>query len=74
MGKALPATLDNPVWELATKEAFAYAMRNMWITYTVFAFLSFIASLFIDAAHLGTEHVETVTGLKKQAPKAETDA
>jgi hypothetical protein len=54
----LPATLDNPVWELAAKEAFAYAMRNMWITYTVFALLSFIA----------------VTGLKKQAPKAENDA
>jgi hypothetical protein len=67
----LPATLDNPVWELAAKEAFAYAMRNMWITYTVFAFLSFVASLFIDAAHLGTEHVETVTGLKSQEPRTE---
>jgi hypothetical protein len=68
----LPATLGNPVWELAAKEAFAYAMRNMWITYTVFAFLSFVASLFIDAAYLGTEHVETVTGLKSQEPRTET--
>jgi MFS family permease len=69
----IPGTLDNPVWELAVKEAFAYAMRNMWITYTVFAFLSFVASLFIDSAHLGTEHVETVTGLIKKE-KTETDA
>jgi hypothetical protein len=54
----LPSQLDNPVWELAAKNAFAYAMRNMWITYTVFAFLGLAASLFIDAAHLGTEHTE----------------
>jgi hypothetical protein len=69
----LPATLDNTVWELAAKNAFAYATRNMWITYTVFAFLSLVASLFIDAAHLGTEHVETVTGLKKQGLVTEPD-
>ncbi|RMZ74050.1 MFS transporter [Pyrenophora seminiperda CCB06] len=62
----LPATLTEPVWELAAKQAFAYAMRNMWITYTVFAFLAFGASLFVQAAHLGTEHTETVTGLKKE--------
>jgi hypothetical protein len=29
--------------------------------------------LFIDAAHLGTEHVETVTGLKKQGLVTEPD-
>jgi len=68
----LPSTLDNPAWELAAKEAFAYSTRNMWITYTVFAFLSFVASLFIEAAHLGTEHTETVTGLRKEGTKTET--
>ncbi|KAL6706835.1 hypothetical protein ACN47E_004978 [Coniothyrium glycines] len=62
----LPATLNNPIWELAAKKAFAYAMRNMWITYTVFAFLSFVASGFVEVAALGTEHVETVTGLRKE--------
>lgn len=62
----LPATLENADWELATKQAFAYATRNMWITYTVFAFLALVASLFIDAAHLGTEHQETVTGIRKE--------
>jgi hypothetical protein len=70
----LPSTLSNPVWELAAKQAFAYAMRNMWITYTVFAFLSLVASLFIDAAHLGTEHTETVTGLKNQKNNTTTES
>jgi hypothetical protein len=69
----LPSTLKNPEWELAAKESFAYAMRNMWILYTVLAFLTFVASLFIDAAHLGTEHVETVTGLKKEEAKVGTE-
>ncbi|KAH7138616.1 MFS transporter-like protein [Dendryphion nanum] len=61
-------TLQNPEWELAVKEAFSYATRNMWITYTAFAFLGVISSFFISQAHLGTEHVETVTGLKKEKP------
>ncbi|KAH7402144.1 MFS transporter-like protein [Phaeosphaeria sp. MPI-PUGE-AT-0046c] len=69
----LPATLENPNWELATKQAFAHATRNMWIVYTVFAFFSFVASLFIDAAHLGTEHQETVTGIRKEEPKTTSD-
>lgn len=67
----LPSTLANPAWELAAKKAFAYSTRNMWIVYTVFAFLSLVASLFIDAAHLGTEHTETVTGIQKEEPKIE---
>lgn len=67
----LPSTLKNPEWEFAAKQAFAWATRNMWIILTVIAFLASVASLFIEAAHLGTEHVETVTGLKKE--KARTD-
>lgn len=62
----LPSTLRNPAWERAAKQAFAYAMQNMWITYTAFAFLALVASVFVQAAHLGTEHVETVTGLSKE--------
>lgn len=68
----LPSTLDNPAWEIAAKEAFAYATRNMWITYTVFAFLSVIASVFVGKAHLSTEHVETVTGLRKEKAPQES--
>ncbi|KAF2134004.1 MFS transporter-like protein [Dothidotthia symphoricarpi CBS 119687] len=70
----IPGTLQNPTWELAAKQAFAAATRNMWITYTVFAFLAVVASLFVDDAHLGTEHTETVTGLKKDQPQPENDS
>ena len=69
----LPATFENPAWVLAAKQAFAYATRNMWITYTVFALLGFVASLFVEAAHLGTEHTETVTGLRKEKPQPEIE-
>ncbi|ENH99262.1 hypothetical protein COCC4DRAFT_54597 [Bipolaris maydis ATCC 48331] len=68
----VPSTLgSNPKWEYAAKQAFAYAMRNMWITYTVLAFLGFVASLFIKSAVLSTDHVETVTGLKKEKKPTE---
>lgn len=70
---ALPSTLDNPAWEFAAKQAFAWAVRNMWIMLTVLAFLAFVASFFIEAAHLGTEHVETVTGLRKEKDSVPSD-
>jgi hypothetical protein len=66
----LPGSLHNPAWELAAKEAFSWAIRNMWITYTAFAFLALVSSFFVKAAHLGTEHTETVTGLKKEKKEA----
>jgi MFS family permease len=62
----LPSTMANPAWKLAAREAFNLATRKMWIMYTVFAFLGVVASAFVEKAHLGTEHVETVTGLKKE--------
>lgn len=62
----LGATLNNRDWEYAVKVAFSWACRNMWITYTAFAFVALIASFFVDAAHLATEHTETVTGLRKE--------
>ncbi|KAF2832224.1 MFS transporter-like protein [Ophiobolus disseminans] len=70
----LPSTLENPAWELAAKQAFAYSTRNMWITYTAFALLGLIASVFIEAAHLGTEHTETVTGLRKEESTIEAES
>lgn len=65
----LPSTLQDKGWELAAKQAFSYATRNMWIAYAVFAFLGVLASGFVEAAHLGSEHVETVTGLRKEEKK-----
>ncbi|KAF2274506.1 MFS transporter-like protein [Westerdykella ornata] len=70
----LAGTLQNPKWELAVKEAFSWSIRNMWITYTVFAFLAVIASFFVEAAHLGTEHTETVTGLRKEMKESLQDS
>ncbi|KAF2472331.1 MFS transporter-like protein [Lindgomyces ingoldianus] len=62
----LGSTLENPAWELAIKESFAWAIRNMWICFTGIAFLGVVAGVFIEDAHLGTEHTETVTGIKKE--------
>ncbi|KAF2731535.1 MFS transporter-like protein [Polyplosphaeria fusca] len=59
------ATVQNRAWEFAIKKSFAWAMRNMWITYTVFAALGLLAGLFVKASHLAIEHTETVTGLRK---------
>lgn len=70
----LPGTLANEVWKRASKEAFARAMRNMWITYTVFAAVSFVASGFVESAVLGEEHVETVTGLRGEREKKDGEA
>ncbi|OAL49182.1 MFS transporter-like protein [Pyrenochaeta sp. DS3sAY3a] len=70
----LPRTFENPAWELAAKEAFSYATRNMWITYAAFSLLGFAASAFVEASHLGTEHVETVTGLRKEKTSPATDS
>ncbi|CAI6341879.1 unnamed protein product [Periconia digitata] len=62
----LPATLENEVWERAAKVAFASAIRNMWILYASVAALGVVAAVFVEKSHLGTEHVETVTGLRKE--------
>lgn len=63
----LPGTISNPAWKHAAKKAFSLATRNMWIMYTAFAFLGVIASVFVRSAHLSSEHVETVTGIKKES-------
>ncbi|KAJ4334600.1 hypothetical protein N0V87_006745 [Didymella glomerata] len=69
----VPSTLENPAWEFAAKQAFAWATRNMWIMLTVVAFLALVSSFFVEAAHLGTEHVETVTGLRKEKQPPASD-
>ena len=69
----LPSTFTNPAWKFAAKQAFAWATRNMWIMLTVVAFLALVASLFVETAHLGTEHVETITGLRKEKDPSNPD-
>ena len=62
----LPSTFTDEAWQIAAKEAFSYATRNMWITYAAFAGCGVVASWFVGKAHLSTEHVETVTGLRRE--------
>lgn len=62
-------TIQDQSWRTAIEEAFCWAMRNMWILYTVVAFLGVLASMFVKEGHLSTEHTVTGTGLKK-APNA----
>lgn len=70
----LPSTFGNEAWTMAAKQAFAYATRNMWITYAVFAGCGVLASVFVGQAHLSSEHVETVTGLRKEKAPSTAEA
>ncbi|KAM0811775.1 hypothetical protein AB5N19_12131 [Seiridium cardinale] len=58
-------TVQNQAWKAAIEEAFSLAIKNMWILYTAAAFIGVVASVFVKQSHLSTEHIETVTGLKK---------
>lgn len=72
-GKSAAAHVDiihtlanHPRQQLAVEQAFAWSMRNMWIMYACAAFIGVVLSLFVRKAHLGQEHTETITGLKKK--------
>jgi len=64
------ATIEDQVQRLAVREAFAWSMRNMWITFTCIAVLGVVASLFIKREVLSKVHVETKTGIKEMDAKA----
>ena len=51
---------------MAVKEAFVWALRNMWIFTTTVAACAVVASAFVRKSHLSREHVETKTGLKEK--------
>lgn len=61
--------IHDPMQKLAVKEAFAWALRNMWIFYTCIAFLCIVCSIFIERQHLSKVHIETTTGLKEKTPQ-----
>ncbi|KAI1810237.1 major facilitator superfamily domain-containing protein [Poronia punctata] len=44
-------------------DAFAWAVRNMFILYTAFSATTVLASVFVRHKNLATEHTETKTGL-----------
>jgi len=68
---ALAGQLTDPIQQEAVKQAYASAMQNMWIMYTVLAGMGLLAGIFVGTAHLTSDHVETVTGIKTE-PKRES--
>jgi len=64
---AIVGQLSDPVQREMVEQAFAMAMRNMWILYTVLAGLGFLSGLFVGQAEaMSNTHVETVTGIKAE--------
>ena len=66
---ALAGQLTDPLQQAAVKEAFSFALRNMWIMYTVLAALGLLSGIFVGKAKLCSDHVETVTGIKAEKVK-----
>lgn len=67
---ALASQLTNLLQQRAVKEAFAFALRNMWIMYTVLAGLGLLSGLFVGKAKLSSDHVETITGIRTEKVKS----
>lgn len=61
------STIADAGQQMAVKEAFAGSLRNMWILYTCIAACALVSSFFIGRRTLSEIHVETKTGLKKEA-------
>ncbi|KUJ12259.1 putative MFS transporter [Mollisia scopiformis] len=60
--------IQDSVQKMAVKEAFAWSLRNMWIMYTSISVLCILATIFMKKQVLGTEHVETKTGIAVPNP------
>lgn len=69
---SLISTISNEAQKLAVKQAFAWSLRNLWITCTGMAAIGLLACVLIEKKELATEHVETRTGIKKEPIKADT--
>lgn len=58
---ALASQLTDLTQRYAVEDAFAWSLRNMWIMYTVLAFLAVLCGVFVGEADLSKDHIETVT-------------
>ncbi|KAF2215745.1 hypothetical protein CERZMDRAFT_109628 [Cercospora zeae-maydis SCOH1-5] len=56
--------IDNEADRVAVQEAFAWGLRNMWITFLAFTVAGLIAGFFIKHKKLDHEHTRTMTGLE----------
>jgi hypothetical protein len=57
------STIPDVSQQLATREAFVWSLRNMWIFYTCLSAAALVSSLFIGKRKLDEKHTETKTGL-----------
>ena len=57
------ATIQDPAQYRAVQNAYAWSIRNMFVTYTAIAAVGLVASPFIKQRHMSTEHTETKTGI-----------
>ncbi|KIW71250.1 hypothetical protein, variant [Phialophora macrospora] len=62
----LISTIANRAQKLAVKQAFAWSLRNLWITCTCMAALGLFAAGLVTQTELTKEHTETKTGLGDQ--------
>ncbi|GIZ42149.1 hypothetical protein CKM354_000542800 [Cercospora kikuchii] len=56
--------IDNPADRVAVQRAFAWGLRNMWITFLAFTVAGLIAGFFIKHKKMDHEHTRTRTGLE----------
>jgi len=52
--------------KMVIKEAYAWALRNIWILTTCLSACGLIACFFVKKSHLSRDHIETKTGLKEK--------
>lgn len=58
---ALAGRLTDPYQRYIVEDAFATSLRNMWIMYTVLAFLALLSGVFVGKSNLSRDHKETIT-------------
>jgi hypothetical protein len=63
---SLIRTISDQGQKLAVKQAFAWSLRNLWITCTGMAGIGLLASTLITKKELSKDHIETRTGIKKE--------
>jgi len=52
--------------KMVIKEAYAWALRNIWILTTCLSACGMVSCFFVKKSHLSRDHVETKTGLKEK--------
>ncbi|PPJ58146.1 hypothetical protein CBER1_02616 [Cercospora berteroae] len=56
--------IDNAADRVAVQQAFAWGLRNMWITFLAFTVAGLVAGFFIKHKKMDHEHTRTRTGLE----------